>query len=277
VGLERPGWSEGQDRVALLDREVQPAQEAVSDAVAAAQDDPPPPRPKHEEAPQLPEAGPPSPPFLAATAGPGGQQADQQAIDKGWNPEGENRGGVHAHRAGQQRPAVPWPGLGGVLPGAGQAQQHPEHVHQPDRQVLVGAEEDGGYLTDQPDQATGGEQKRRYQQPEGVGDVLVVAVGVAVMPHWRHLPAAGALRGAGRGTRSGRWRSGAGRRRCGCGRCDARGPDRRLPRVGAPGACGAGRGRGSVRPGPGPGGAGDRTGGRRPAGRPCSRWRAGRG
>ncbi len=43
VGLERSRRSEGQDRVALLDRQVQAAEEAVAAAVAAAEDDPPPP------------------------------------------------------------------------------------------------------------------------------------------------------------------------------------------------------------------------------------------
>ena len=43
----------------------------------------------------------------------------------------------------------------------------------------------------QPDQPAGGEQQRRQGQPEGVRDVLVVAVGVAVTPHQRRLLAAG--------------------------------------------------------------------------------------
>jgi Sodium/hydrogen exchanger family len=115
-------------------------------------------------------------------------------------------GGVHADRARQQRPDIGWPGFGLVVPGAGQAQQDPEHVDQPDRQVLMSAEEDGGDLADQPDQPTGGEQQRRHDQPEGVGDELVVAVGVAVMPPHRHLPAVHAPRGARPGTRPGRWR-----------------------------------------------------------------------
>jgi hypothetical protein len=48
--------------------------------------------------------------------------------------------------------------------------------------VLVGAEEDGGDLADQPHQAAGGKQQRRHQQPEGVRNIVVVAVRVAVMP-----------------------------------------------------------------------------------------------
>jgi hypothetical protein len=48
--------------------------------------------------------------------------------------------------------------LGGVVPGAGEAEEDAEHVDQAHRQVLVvGAEEDGSYLADQPDQPTGGE------------------------------------------------------------------------------------------------------------------------
>jgi hypothetical protein len=39
--LKDSGGPEGQHRVASLDGEVEPAEEAVSDAVAAAQDDPP--------------------------------------------------------------------------------------------------------------------------------------------------------------------------------------------------------------------------------------------
>ena len=83
----------------------------------------------------------------------------------------------------QQRPGVRWPGLGRVVPGARQAQEHPEHVDQPHGQVLMGAEEEGGDLADQPHQPTGGEQQRRHHQPEHVRDVLVLAVGVAVTPH----------------------------------------------------------------------------------------------
>ena len=63
-----------------------------------------------------------------------------------------------------------------------------KHVDQAHGEVLVvGAEEDGGDLADQPHQPAGGEQQRRYRQPEGVGDVLLVAVGVAVTPHLRCL------------------------------------------------------------------------------------------
>ena len=71
MGLEGAGWSERQDRVALLDGQVEAAEEAVSEAVAAAQDDPPPPGPEHEEAAQLPPAGPLGAPLLALAAGPG--------------------------------------------------------------------------------------------------------------------------------------------------------------------------------------------------------------
>jgi hypothetical protein len=50
--------------------------------------------------------------------------------------------------------------LGGVVPGAGEAEEDPEHVDQPDGQMLVvGAEADGGDLADEPDQPTGGEQQ----------------------------------------------------------------------------------------------------------------------
>jgi hypothetical protein len=77
----------------------------------------------------------------------------------------------------------------------------------------VGAEEDGGDLADQPHQPAGGEQQRRYQQPEGVKHVLVVGVAVAVRPHPSHLlPRLGRA-----GPAAGRCGSGAGRR--GCSRC----------------------------------------------------------
>ena len=82
VGLERPRWAEGQDRVALLDGQVQAAEEAVADAVAAAQDDPPPPRPQDQQPAQLPQAGPPGAALLAPAAGPGGQQPDQQPVER---------------------------------------------------------------------------------------------------------------------------------------------------------------------------------------------------
>src|SRR5215207_278793 len=49
------------------------------------------------------------------------------------------------------------------------------------------AEEDGGDLADEPHQPAGGEQQRRRQQPEGVGDVVVLGVAVAVTPHPSHL------------------------------------------------------------------------------------------
>jgi hypothetical protein len=48
VGLEGSGWAEGQHRMALLHGQEETAEEAVSDAVAAAQDDPSPPRPQYE-------------------------------------------------------------------------------------------------------------------------------------------------------------------------------------------------------------------------------------
>jgi hypothetical protein len=47
VGLEGAWRPEGRHRVALLDGQVQAAEEAV----AAAQDDPPAPRPHHQQAP----------------------------------------------------------------------------------------------------------------------------------------------------------------------------------------------------------------------------------
>ena len=214
VGLERSGWAEGEDRVALLDGQVQPAEEAVADAVAAAQDDPPPPRPQHQQPAQLPPARPPGAPLASAAAGPGRQQPDQQPVEEGGEPEGEDGGGVHADRAGQQRLGGGWPGLGRVVPGAGQAQQDAEHVDQPDGQVLVvGAEEDGGDLADQPDQPAGGEQQRRHHQPEGVGDVVVLGIAVAVTPHPSHLlPRLGRV-----GPPAGR--SGSGDDRPGCSRC----------------------------------------------------------
>jgi hypothetical protein len=206
VGLERPGRPEGQDRVALLDGQVQPAEEAVADSVAAAKDDPSPPRTQDQEAAKLPPARPPGAP-LPPAAGPGGDQPDQQPVEEGGEPEGKDGGGVHADRAGQQGLAGGWPGPGGVIPGAGEAKQDAEHVDQPDWEVLVvGAEDDGGDLADQPDQPAGGEQQRRHDQPEGVGEILVVAVAVTVMPHWRHLLAGRAPRGAGPGTRCGGWR-----------------------------------------------------------------------
>jgi hypothetical protein len=207
VGLERPRRPKGEHRVALLHGQVQPTQKAVPDAVAAAQDDPTPTGSEHQESEQLPKAGPLGATLAVSAAGPRRQQSDQQPIEKGWNPEGEDSGGGHTYRARQQRLRRGGPGLGGVIPGAGELEEDAEHVDQPNRQMLVvGAEEDGGDLADEPHQAAGGEQQRRDHQPEGVGDVLVVAVGVAVMPHWRHLPAAPAPRGAGPGTRPGRWR-----------------------------------------------------------------------
>jgi hypothetical protein len=49
--------------------------------------------------------------------------------------------------------------------------EDPEHVDQPDRQVLVGAEHDGGDLADQPQQPTSGKQRGGEGQQEGVGQV----------------------------------------------------------------------------------------------------------
>jgi len=43
------------------------------------------------------------------------------------------------------------------------------------------AEENGGDLANQPHQPAGGEQQRRHYQPEGVGDVLVVALSLPVL------------------------------------------------------------------------------------------------
>ena len=138
VGLERSRWSEGQDRVALFDGQIQAAEEAVAEAVAAAQDDPASPRPQHQQPAQLPPARPPGASLAApASAGPGRHQPHQQPVGQGGEPEGEDRGGVHAHRAGQQRLGGGWPGLGWVVPGAGQVQEDAEHVDQPDGQVLV--------------------------------------------------------------------------------------------------------------------------------------------
>ena len=48
VGLEGAWWSEGQYRVALLDGQVEAAEEPVAEAVAAAQNDPPSPRPQDQ-------------------------------------------------------------------------------------------------------------------------------------------------------------------------------------------------------------------------------------
>jgi hypothetical protein len=117
VGLEGAGWAEGQHRVALFDGQVEAAEKAVADAVAAAQDDPPSPGPEDQEPAQLPPAGPPRATLSAPSARAGGQQPDQQAIQQRWNPEGEHRGGVHADRTGQQRLGGRRPGLGRVIPG----------------------------------------------------------------------------------------------------------------------------------------------------------------
>src|SRR6266545_2624885 len=75
-----------------------------------------------------------------------------------------------------------------VFPGAGQAQEDAEHVDQPHGQVLVvGAEDDGGDLADQPNESAGDEQQHRDHKPEGVRDVVVLGVAVAVTPHPGHL------------------------------------------------------------------------------------------
>jgi hypothetical protein len=75
-----------------------------------------------------------------------------------------------------------------VVPGAREAQEDAEHVDQADGEVLVvGAEEDGGDLADQPHHAAGGEQQRGHDQPEGVGDDVVLGIAVAVTPHPSHL------------------------------------------------------------------------------------------
>jgi hypothetical protein len=145
--------------VALFDGQIQAAEEPVADSVAAAKDDPPPPRPQHEQAAQLPPARPPGTALSPAAAGPRRDQPHQQPIEEGWDPEGEDGGGVHAHGAGKQRLGGGWPGLGGVVPGVGQAEQDAKHVDQPHGQVLmVGAEHDGGDLADEPHQPAGGEQ-----------------------------------------------------------------------------------------------------------------------
>jgi hypothetical protein len=131
VGLERPGWPKGQDRVALLHGQVEAAEESILDSVAAAQDDSAPPRPQHYKVAELPEAGPLGAALLALAAGPWRQQPHQQPVGQSWDPEGEDGGGVHAHRPWQQRPGVRWPGSGRVIPSAGQPQQDAEHVDQP--------------------------------------------------------------------------------------------------------------------------------------------------
>ena len=85
------------------------------------------------------------------------------------------------------------PGSNGQVPGgqalAGSSQvpgrrRRTEHVDQPHWQVLVvGAEDDGGDLADQPDQPAGGEQHHGHDQPEGVRDVVVLGIALAVTPH----------------------------------------------------------------------------------------------
>jgi hypothetical protein len=51
VGLERAWWPKGQHRVALLDGQIQAAQESILDAVAAAEDDPPSPGAQDQQPP----------------------------------------------------------------------------------------------------------------------------------------------------------------------------------------------------------------------------------
>ncbi len=184
VGLERPGRAEGQDRVALLDGQVQAAEEAVAEAVAAAQDDPPSPRAHDEQAAQLPQLGPPWRRAGGAGGGPVGRPAGPAA---------------HRARAGSQkvRMAAAYmptgPGSSGWEQG-GQARAGSSQVPGSRRSTpsmstsrtgrcCVGAEEDGGDLADQPHQPAGGEQQRRHHQPEGVRDDVVVAIAVAVTPH----------------------------------------------------------------------------------------------
>jgi hypothetical protein len=77
--------------------------------------------------------------------------------------------------------------LGGVVPGAGQAKEDEEHVDQPDRQMLMRTEEDGGDLPDEPNESAGGEQQHRDHKPEGVRDPVVLGIVVAVTPHPGHL------------------------------------------------------------------------------------------
>jgi hypothetical protein len=122
--------------VALLDGGVEAAEEAVAEAVAAAQDDPASSWPYHEEASQLPPARPLGAVLLAPAAGPRGQQPHQQPIGEGGQPKGEHRSRVHAHRARQEQLRGEGPGPGRVVPGARKAQQDAEHVDQPHGQVL---------------------------------------------------------------------------------------------------------------------------------------------
>jgi hypothetical protein len=83
VGLEGSRWAEGQDRVALLDGQVEVAQEAVADAVAAAQDDPPPPQPQDKEAAQLATSSPTWPRAPADGGEPGATPAERGAHRRG--------------------------------------------------------------------------------------------------------------------------------------------------------------------------------------------------
>ena len=82
VGLERPWRAEGQHRVALFDGQVEAAQQAVFDAVAAAEDDPSPPGPKHEEPAQLPELAHLAPRCLRRRRALG-KQSQEQPVEEG--------------------------------------------------------------------------------------------------------------------------------------------------------------------------------------------------
>jgi hypothetical protein len=98
---------------------------------------------------QLPEGGPPGALLgFALAAGARVQQPHREADQPHRQPHRQHRGGVHADRAGQQPPRLTWPGQLGVVQVVRQLGQDRKHVDQPDRQVLVGAEADGGDLAD---------------------------------------------------------------------------------------------------------------------------------
>jgi hypothetical protein len=59
--------------------------------------------------------------------------------------------------------------------------------------MLMGAEDDGGDLADQPHQPACGEQQYRNHKPEGVGDQVVLGIALAVTPHPGHLLAVAGL------------------------------------------------------------------------------------